>query len=29
MNGWLIYGYALALLAFGLVMSVKLVVPTL
>jgi hypothetical protein len=29
MNSWLIYGYALALFAFGLVMSVKLIVPTL
>jgi hypothetical protein len=29
MNGWLIYGYALALFAFGLVMGVKLISPTL
>jgi hypothetical protein len=29
MNSWLIYGYALALLAFALVMGVKLISPTL
>lgn len=29
MGNWLIYGYVLALVAFGIVITVKLMVPTL